>query len=228
MALFFYFLLFTIFSVLVFYIPGKFLLSKLNIKLQGLESVVIASVVGTLFFVLLEILFRTFGVSPLVIFSLDLVLCIFYLRSVDDFRAWNLNKLYKNLNFWNIQLCLILILGVISQVWIHFASGILSKEGLSFLYQPFRDASFHLSIIEELKHGFPPQNPFYAGVPLKNYHYFTDLLISGINSILPIPLFDLYFKILLFFLKLMIVKDKSRIVKRALMPNSRGLKASSE
>ena len=202
MALFFYFLLFTIFSVLVFYIPGKFLLSKLNIKLQGLESVVIASVVGTLFFVLLEILFRTFGVSPLVIFSLDLVLCIFYLRSVDDFRAWNLNKLYKNLNFWNIQLCLILILGVISQVWIHFASGILSKEGLSFLYQPFRDASFHLSIIEELKHGFPPQNPFYAGVPLKNYHYFTDFLISGINSILPIPLFDLYFKILPFFVSI--------------------------
>lgn len=60
------------------------------------------------------------------------------------------------------------------------------------------DHFMHMAFIGELKHHFPPQNPLFAGEPLYNYHYGSDLLVALVSSIFHIDQWLLYFRILPF------------------------------
>lgn len=51
----------------------------------------------------------------------------------------------------------------------------------------------HLGYISEFRHAFPPQNPTFAGIPLRGYHFFYDFLIAGIANLTFLSSFSLYF-----------------------------------
>jgi hypothetical protein len=57
----------------------------------------------------------------------------------------------------------------------------------------FGDDLAHLAYINELRFAFPPQNPAFAGIPLKGYHFFNDFLIANIANTTFISHFSLYF-----------------------------------
>jgi hypothetical protein len=107
----------------------------------------------------------------------------------------------RNLRFPKVQislkyltLSLLLLLGVLTQGLTVFKSGLPFDFGLGFWGPNGHDAIWHLSIISELKNHFPPQNPAFAGVPLKNYHYFSDLTIAQTAKMTGISILDLYFR----------------------------------
>ena len=202
MIIFFEIITFLVFSFFVFYIPGKFLIERLKLKFGQPEGFVIGILLGIFSFVLISIFARLFGLSFVLAILAHLTFDILYFRkikisNISDFFI-NAKKLFSS----NVLLLLVLAIGIISQSWIHFNSAINSTAGISFPTQPFHDAVFHLSFIGELKNHFPPQNPLFAGAPLKNYHYLTDFLIAGISSVLPFSLFNLYFRLLPIFISL--------------------------
>ena len=195
MILVFQLLAFFIFSTLIFYFPGKYSLKKLDIKLSKLESVVISTILGIFIFVLLSLAARFFQFSFFVPVSLSILFALFSLKN--EFHRFSIKWIFKrNLNHSQLILGLIILIGVVTQGWIHFTSAIQNQDGITFLDQPFRDAAFHLSFVGEFKNHFPPQHPLFAGSSFKNYHFLSDFLLAGINSTLPIPLMDLYFRIL--------------------------------
>jgi len=168
----------------------------LNIKLNGLVEFVVTVLVGVFIFVIATFLARLLNLSFFVAALALLIIDLFYFRKAPALKIKTKFKNAIRLLKANLLLLIIISVAVFAQGWIHFTSGTTHTDSLSFKSEPFHDAAFHLALIGELKNNFPPENPIYAGEPFKNYHYLTDFLVAGINSLVPFPLLDLYFKIL--------------------------------
>jgi len=74
-------------------------------------------------------------------------------------------------------------------------SGWITSEGLRLVGVNSTDGLWNLSLIEELKHHFPPQHPGFALQPIKGYHFLYHLLLAVIAKITLIPTGILYFQI---------------------------------
>ena len=56
------------------------------------------------------------------------------------------------------------------------------------------DGLWHLSLIHELQHHFPPDIPGYAGVKLTGYHFFYNLLLAQVSNLTRLPAMFLLFQ----------------------------------
>jgi hypothetical protein len=59
-----------------------------------------------------------------------------------------------------------------------------------------------MALMEEIKKGYPFQNPIFSGTLLKNYHFFSDILPSMVSKYTGISNENLYFRIFPFFYSL--------------------------
>ncbi len=57
------------------------------------------------------------------------------------------------------------------------------------------DNLWHLSLAAEVKKQIPPTFPVMSGIPLKNYHYFSDAIWGVLSKLSGIPITILYFQI---------------------------------
>lgn len=90
----------------------------------------------------------------------------------------------------------IFVLGIAGQLAIIAPSGTLDKSGnLLFWSAHGHDGPWHIALMEEMKKGYPFQNPIYAGERLVNYHFFSDVAPAIVSKYLPISNFNLYFRI---------------------------------
>lgn len=88
------------------------------------------------------------------------------------------------------------MVGIIGQLLIIAPSGIIDKNGnLLFWSSHGHDGPWHIALVEEMKKGYPFNNPVFAGEKLKNYHFFSDILPMVFNKYLGLNNFDLYFRI---------------------------------
>jgi len=184
-----HFWVFLSFSLLVFVFPGIAIFKKLQLKCSALEKVVVCTIFGIAFFA-----FLTFILGYLKIrFLVWPVLLVLALLAIKDFRK---DIFFKKIALVKkyLLLSLLLFLGTLSQGVTVFKNGLPQNFGLGFWGPNGHDAIWHLSIISELKNHFPPQNPVFAGELLKNYHYFSDLVVAQTASITQIPILDLYFR----------------------------------
>lgn len=85
-------------------------------------------------------------------------------------------------------------IGTIFQQIPVFKNGLNFPYGTGFWGPNTHDGIWHISLINQLIKGVPPQNPIFANGILKNYHYFYDLLIATTNYISGIPILDLLFR----------------------------------
>lgn len=93
-----------------------------------------------------------------------------------------------------LLLILILVLGSITWLLTQVKNGLIYNFGYGFWGPNGHDGIWHLALISELQRNFPPQNPVFAGVALKNYHYFYDLLLARSGSLFSINSQDLLFR----------------------------------
>jgi hypothetical protein len=74
-------------------------------------------------------------------------------------------------------------------------SGIYIDDGLTLRGVNQYDGIWNLGLIEELIHHFPPDQPGFAGVPLKGYHFFFHIVVVITYLVTRIPITFLYFQI---------------------------------
>lgn len=85
--------------------------------------------------------------------------------------------------------------GIIGQLLVISPSGILKNGNLVFWSAHGHDGAWHIALMEEIKKGYPFQNPVFAGEKLVNYHFFSDIAPAIISKYLPVSDLNLYFRI---------------------------------
>lgn len=90
---------------------------------------------------------------------------------------------------------LIFLVGILGQLAVIAPSGIYKNGDLVFWSSHGHDGAWHIALMEEINKGFPFQNPVFSNLPLKNYHFFSDLLPALVNKYTHISNENLYFRI---------------------------------
>lgn len=170
-------------SVLIsFYLPGKLVSNKLSLKLNFLESLFFNISLGIVVFTLVSYLLDWIKLSILI---LPTLLVIAYLTLKKGFNVRKFDKKDKPYLF------LILIITTLFSLPI-ITSGQFG-ESLRFVGANYFDGLWHVSLINELKHHFPPGNPGFTGVPLVGYHFFFNYVAAKLSSIFNTSSLSLYF-----------------------------------
>lgn len=106
---------------------------------------------------------------------------------------------------FNLQTIVVLIvftLGIAGQLAVISPSGRYQNGDIVFWSAHGHDGAWHIALMEEIKKGYPFQNPSLAGEKLINYHFFSDILPAMVSKYTNISNLDLYFRIFPFFYSL--------------------------
>jgi len=90
---------------------------------------------------------------------------------------------------------IVFAIGIIGQLLVISPSGILKNGDLLFWSAHGHDGTWHVALMEEIKKGYPFQNPVFAGEKLVNYHFFSDIAPAIVSKYLPVSDLSLYFRI---------------------------------
>ncbi|OGM60632.1 hypothetical protein A2892_01130 [Candidatus Woesebacteria bacterium RIFCSPLOWO2_01_FULL_39_10b] len=185
----FYLVLSFIYFFCFFYIPGANLLAKEK-SLKNSEKFIIAPFLGISLWSLVLYVLGYLGLRNF-IYVYVLFNATFFLKSL---RRHYLIFKKGIFSFFNDKfLLIIIILGLPVVLSGMFTSSLPNQTGLYFFGINFIDGTFHLSLVNSIKHAIPPEEPGMAGVLIQNYHYFSDLLVSEFVRVLKLPVANLYF-----------------------------------
>lgn len=177
--LFFEFLLFLLSVYTLFYIPGRIIFFYGKTKLEYPTNIFLPITTGMIVFTIVLYVVSWMHIQifmyPLYIFFL------FYAWKKKLFRIPQIPLIHRKTSMLVLLLAFFFSLQMILN----------GNFGDSIYY--FGDDMAHLGYISELRHAFPPQNPTFAGIPLRGYHFFYDFLIAGIANLTFLSPFSLYF-----------------------------------
>jgi hypothetical protein len=192
-----YYFLFFLAAFVTFYIPGRFFIRLLKIKLPLIEGLTVNVLFGISLFTLITYLLSWIKLSYVYLFVI-IGLTLHYLYRT-RIKKTDLVALFKK-NEW-IEICIIFF-GSISFLLIMFFSGLETDKGIQFAWINATDGVRHLAYIESQIHTFPPQHPVLAGIPLRGFHYFYDFLLAKFISFFPFNVGDVYFRFFPFLISL--------------------------
>lgn len=181
---------FILLSISCFLLPGLQLLTWMKIKLGPFDRIIFSSITGYVLFSLTGYLLLLINFSIINI-PLFILLSLYYL-----YQHKNHFKSRPSLNFKKVNLIFILVItvGIIGQLAIIAPSGRILGQSLVFWSALGHDGLWHIALIEELKKGFPLQNPVFANSRLVNYHYFSDIAPAIFSQFANISSLDLFFR----------------------------------
>jgi hypothetical protein len=161
--------LFALFVIFCFYLPGKFFITRLKVKPQPNEDLFVAPVTGIVFFTFLLYILAWVHLDWM---SIPVLLVI-------DVLCIRENKK----RFRSLPQAYLLSIGFIAVCSLIFSTPLLLMGiyGNKIVYHV--DDLWHLSLIQELKANFPPNIPDFAGVQLRGYHFFYNFLLGKISSL---------------------------------------------
>ena len=162
-----------------FYLPGRFLFAKLKLSLDSPEDLFLPFVLGIMLFTLASYIFSWLKLE-IIILPLFLIISFFTFKS----KKWTPKSIDKS-HRWPLI--------VVAALAIIFSLSMLTSGAYGDTIKYGRDDLWHLALINELKAHFPPDNPGFAGVPLKGYHFFYNFLLAKISNIFFISPLSLYF-----------------------------------
>lgn len=172
-----------------FYLPGKFLFTKLKLALGSPEDLFLPFGLGMMLFTLISYIFSWVRLE-IVILPLFLIIDFFVIKS----KKWIPNNIDKR---HIMPLFIVLILAII------FSLSMLTAGVYEDTIKYGRDDLWHLALINELKANFPPDNPGFARVALKGYHFFYNFLLAKISNIFSISPLSLYFHLFPLFIAIL-------------------------
>ncbi len=177
---------FALIVFLVFYLPGRFLINLF--KYEFTERIILHSAsfaVGLSSFLLFTYFLSWLGLG---FFYNIFILPIIFLEGKKIIKDFKLNNLEHPIEFFLIGL------GSVSMFYLTAHSGLLTSEGIVFFSSNAIDGIYHLALVGNLIHHFPPTHPELANVPLAGYHFFYDFLVANINKFYRINSIDLLFR----------------------------------
>lgn len=171
------------------YFLGRPLVSKISPKISLCENLYLSIVFG-----MALIVFETVitGILKIRFISFPLLFILAFIGLLKFHRDFvqSIKELTKSKVLLFVILISILVLGLMN-----FPSGIKTSEGIIFFSSQGHDGLWHVSLMEEIKYQFPPQQPLYAGHPLANYHFISDIFMGEFYRLFPVfSALDLYFR----------------------------------
>lgn len=193
----FYFIVFFLASFFCFILPGLLLLKSKSKELTFWEYVALSTVCGFVVFTLV-------GYILLHLKMINLLLPIIFIVDLYSLKLLKHLKISPPTQKQLLYLILIFGFGILGQLLIISPSGFLDNGNLVFFSSHGHDGSWHIALMEEIKKGFPLQNPIFAGEKLVNYHFFSDISPALFNLYFKIPPLDLYFRFFPFLFSLLL------------------------
>lgn len=185
---YFWFLVF-----IAFYIPGSALLRQFSFR-KSIE-IPLAVSVGMMFWAIQGFVFGYLGIRWM---SYGYVL-FFSLFWIFFQRERKINILNDLANLGRIivshkTVFLIILLGSFVQLTTIWMTGILRPDGAYFCCGDANDNAWFASVTVELIDRFPPDQPGMYGVPLKNYHYWSNLVVAELARVFHLPFFNVQYQ----------------------------------
>lgn len=89
---------------------------------------------------------------------------------------------------------LFILLGSCLMVFYTWNSGTIVGNGIRFYGVNSVDGIYHLSLIQSLIQGFPPEHLALADIPIRGYNFLYDLLVGSFVSVFHFSLLDTFFR----------------------------------
>lgn len=190
-AFYFWFVLFFPIIFVSIYIPGLFVVNKLKAK-NNLLTFVLSISVGIALWGLQGYIFGYLQMRLLTyVYILTSLIYIFYnFRFVKN----HILCLRKLVNKKNLGVILLILIGSISQTLTVFFSGFKYFEGVKLFGNSSVDGVMHLAYIQSIVNDFPPKEPGMAGEIIKNYHYWSDMVMADLAKVWGVPIVHLFFQ----------------------------------
>lgn len=147
-------------------------------------------IVGFVALTLLSYIFIVLHI-PFLIIPISIILTIWIYK---PFIA-EVRNIRLKFDFQTIITILVFVVGIAIQLAVISPSGTYQNGDLVFWSAHGHDATWHIALMEEIKKGYPLQNPSFAGQKLVNYHFFSDVLPAMVSKYTPISNLDLYFRV---------------------------------
>ncbi len=185
------FIIFVFAAFVSFYLPGSLIVSFLKVR-SKLISILLSCVFGMVMWGIQGYLFGYLNIRWLTYLYLGFVFLfsIIYKRSL-LIRIYNI---FPKIIFTNKIPVILIIIGIITQLLPVIGSGLKTADGIIFFGNNAYDGLTHLGFIQSLIDHFPPVEPGAYDLPLRNYHYFADLVIAELSRIWEIPISLLLFQ----------------------------------
>lgn len=162
-----------------------------------MERILMGGIVGFTFLTLVSYILIVLNI-PFLIVPIVILCAIFVSkplgRSIKDIKI--------KFNLQTIIVIAVFVLGIAGQMAVISPSGITQNGNLLFWSAHGHDGPWHIALMEEVKKGWPFENPIFAGEKLVNYHFFSDILPAMVSKYTGISNFNLYFRIFPFFYSL--------------------------
>ncbi len=175
--------LFSFFLYFVIFFPSRYILKRWLPSTDPTEEILLSLTFGIITFTLIGYLLSWISLSPLLLLTTPI-----------GFLFW-LHKKHTMPFFPTVPQKIFMGLMVVSAI---FGFTVVGKGFLGSSFRNATDDIIHLGYIQELIHHFPPDNPGFAGLPLKGYHFFYDFFIALVHKATLIPAHRLYFQYIAF------------------------------
>ncbi len=189
MEILIYFILFLIVSTACFTLPGIFILNYSKTYFGFKEKIVLGTIIGFVVFTLLSYILLVFKISILLLPIIGLINLV-YLKKTKFQRINFKISSKKHL----LLLLIVFTIGILGQMAIMAPSGLKINNDLIFYSSNGHDGPWHIALMEEIKKGYPLQNPIFAGERLVNYHFFSDIAPAQFSKYFKFSSLDLYFR----------------------------------
>lgn len=205
---FIYLFVFLISILFVIYPVGFCLVSVSKTKLRSVEIISVSCVIGMLILVYTYLLLGGLGllnIFPLVLLFSALSLLKYKKEVLLPWMVFVKDKLLTTIIIFGITVC-----GFIS-----FPSGLMYKSGLLFWSSQAFDGFWHISLINSILQGIPPKVSIFSGYYLRDYHYFSDVVIAGFARLFPFfSKLDLNFRLFPFLFLFLLLLSTFSFVQR--------------
>ncbi len=193
--------LFCIGILAFFFVPGFVFLQKIRFSYSSLATLVLSFGIGMCLWGIQGYIFGYLQIRSYT--YVYMLFCVLYAVLFGD-ELWVFVKhSVSRLKRMDTVLLVLLCIGVFIQSVQMFGSGIQTQEGMSLYRVHGQDGMFHLSLIQSIVASFPPVEPGAVGVPVVNYHYWSDLIIAEVSRTLAIPIPELFFQFFPIFISLL-------------------------
>lgn len=191
------FILFIFILFLVFYIPGRYILRLCNFN-QSSFLVIFSIAISLGICLFLVSMYTLSWIKLEYIYNLAIA-AFFVLEIRHTIREFKQKISFKHVNFLEI---LVLAAGTYLMTSVMWTSGLVSSVGMNLFSINATDSIYHLSLIGNLVHNFPPTHPGLSDIPLRGYHFFYDLMLANFVKFYHFNSFDLYFRYFALFISL--------------------------
>jgi len=187
-----YFIVFIVAVFFSWFIPGWLLLSLTKLKSELLKFL-LAFPVGLVAWGLQGYFFG-YGQARFLTYAYILIAGLIFFILCWKKCAHRFSILVGEMRSVPVWIYLMVVLSSLLQVYGHIGSGLATPAGVEFYFVNSVDGMMHLGYIQSLIQQFPPSEPGAVGLPLVNYHYWSDLVMADLARVWQLPVSHLFFQ----------------------------------